>query len=71
MDELNIFQTIKKIDEDGKYTKETFSPSETLAIIALRPFLAPIGARIMQMIDMGINNGKGASVPKGNPNGNE
>lgn len=67
---MDIFQTIQKIDADGKFNKESFSQSEMLAIIALRPFLAPIGARIMQMIDMGINN-KGAYVPKGKTNADE
>ena len=52
----DLFETMHFLnDESGlHWGKHNFSPSEQLAIIALRPFLPMIGGRIMQIIDVAI-----------------
>jgi hypothetical protein len=56
---MNTTDYIEKLDTGGiKWTKETFSPAEQLAIIALRPCLPFIGGRIMEMIDMAMEKTK-------------
>lgn len=49
---MNTIDYIQKLNDCGDFSKETFSPAEQIAIIALRPFLPFIGGRIMEMIDM-------------------
>lgn len=61
MSDEGIFKVIEKLNNDCglSWEKQTFSPSERLAIIALRPFLPFLGGRIMQMIDAAIEVEKG------------
>lgn len=51
-DNPTVFEAIQFLDNDCelKWEKQSFSPAEQLAIIALRPFLPAIGGRIMQMM---------------------
>ena len=57
---MNTFEYIRHLDANHKWEKESFSPAEQVAIIALRPCLSFIGGRIMEMIDMAI---KGKETP--------
>lgn len=55
-----VFDAVKFINEQpsSKWEKDDFSPSEQLALIAIRPFLEVIGGRIAMMLDMAIERGK-------------
>ena len=57
---MNTFECIQHLNANHEWKKESFSPAEQVAIIALRPCLPFIGGRIMEMIDLAI---KGKETP--------
>lgn len=60
MTDKSVFEMVQFLNEQphSKWRKETFSPAEQLALIALHPFLEVIGGRIGLMLDMAIESKK-------------